>query len=84
MNPMTVGQRQRGRDRLSLHPQVTGEGVFGRELGWGPDAKVVALDEDSRVAVPDQRGGGHRTRAAPDHRRLAAQDAGVATAQDAA
>ena len=82
---LPVGQPQHGRDRLSPHPQVTGEGVFGRELGGGADAEVVALDEDGRVAVPDQRGGGHRARAAPGHHGLAAQAARVARpAQDAA
>ena len=64
---------------------MIGEGVFGRQLGGGADAEVVALDEDSRVPVPDQRGGGHRPRAAPDHHRRAPQAARIARlAQDAA
>ena len=64
---------------------MAGEGVFGRELGGGADAEVVALDEDGRIAVPDQRGGGHRARAAPDHHGLATQAARIASAaQDAA
>jgi hypothetical protein len=45
MNPVAVGQPQHRRDRLSAHPQMTGEGVFGRELGRGADPEVVALDE---------------------------------------
>jgi len=82
---LSIGQPQHGRDRLSPHAQVTGEGVFGRELGGGADAEVVALDEDGRIAVPDQRGGGHRARAAPGHHGLAAQAARVTgPAQDPA
>ena len=82
---LPVGQPQHFRDRLSPHAQVTGEGVFGRELGGGADAEVVALDEDGRIAVPDQRGGGHRARAAPRHHGLAAQAARVTgPAQDPA
>ena len=58
--------------------------MFGGELAGRADAEVVALDEDGRVAVPDQRGGGHRPRAAPDHHRVAAQAAGIGAAQHAA
>jgi hypothetical protein len=59
---------------------VAGEGVLGGELAGGADPEEVALDEDGRVAVPDQRGGRHRARAAPGHDRLAAEAAGVAPA----
>lgn len=81
---LAVGQPEHGRDRQAPLPQVPGEGVLRGELAGGADAEVVALDEDGRVAVPDQRGGRHRPRAAPGHDRLAAQAARVAAAQDAA
>ena len=78
VNPVIVRHAEHGRDGLGAGAQVIGESVLGRELCGRPDAEVVPLDEDGRVAVPDQRGGGHRARAAPDHHGLAAQAAGVA------
>ena len=83
LRPLTVGQPHHGRDRQSARPQVSREVVLGRELLRGADADVVALDEDHRVAVPDQGGGRHRPRAAPGHHGPAAKAARVAAAQDA-
>jgi hypothetical protein len=77
-----VGQPHHGRDRQPPRAQVGGEVVLGRELLRGADADVVALDEDRRVAVPDQRGGRHRPRTAPGHHGPAAKSARVASAQD--
>jgi hypothetical protein len=54
---VTAGQPHHGRDRQSARPQVSREVVLRCELLRGADADVVALDEDHRVAVPDQRGG---------------------------
>ena len=79
---LTVGQPHHGRDRQSARPQVSREVVLRCELLRGADADVVALDEDHRVAVPDQRGGRHRPGAAPGHHGPAAEPARVAAAQD--
>jgi len=54
---LAAGQPQDGRDRQPARPQMGGEIMLGRELLRGADADVVALDEDRRVAVPDQRRG---------------------------
>ncbi len=78
-----VGQPHHGRDRQPAGAQVGGELVLDRELLRGADADVVTLDEDRDVSVPDQRGGRHRPRAAPDDHGLAAEPARVTPAQDA-
>ena len=75
-----VRQPHHGRDRQPPRAQVSGELVLGRELLRGADADVVTLDEDRDVSVPDQRGGRHRPRAAPDDHGLAAEPARVAPA----
>jgi hypothetical protein len=66
---LAVGKPPDGGHRLSPVAQVADQGVLGGELVRVPDADVVALDEDGQAARPDQRGRGHRPRAAPGHRR---------------
>jgi hypothetical protein len=68
---LAVGQPPHGGHRLSQVAQVADQGVLGGELVRVPDADVVALHEDGQAARLDERGRGHRPRAAPGHRRQA-------------
>jgi hypothetical protein len=66
---LAVGQPQHGGHGLSQVAQVADQGMLGGELRRVPDGGVVALHEDGQVAYLDERGRGHRPRAAPGHDR---------------